>query len=59
MAITLFLGYTEDNIIDCPANINIGVEAIGRDFVVLKWVDTQGFESNYEYGEEGFVNGQL
>ncbi len=55
------LGCTDDDTTnaeqDCPGNVKIGLENATATSVMLKWLETQGFSSNYEYGEKGFVLG--
>jgi len=41
----------------CPRNVDIGLLGIEPTAVEIKWVETQGFASNYEYGEKGFELG--
>lgn len=56
----LFFGCTDetDNASEaCPRNVNLGLEALTPNSATLKWLETQGFASNYEYGEKGFALG--
>ncbi|WP_299798790.1 fibronectin type III domain-containing protein [uncultured Maribacter sp.] len=41
----------------CPRNVDIGLQAVTAESATIKWLETQGFASNYEYGEKGFVLG--
>lgn len=41
----------------CPRNVEIGLETLTANSVTIKWLETQGFASNYEYGEKGFTLG--
>ncbi|MEL7271428.1 MAG: fibronectin type III domain-containing protein [Bacteroidota bacterium] len=48
------MGTSETN---CPRNVNIGLLGIDSNSATIKWVETQGFASNFEYGEKGFQLG--
>jgi len=48
---------TTDPSEECPRNVDIGLEAITANSATIKWLETQGFSSNYEYGEKGFALG--
>ncbi|MDF4201486.1 fibronectin type III domain-containing protein [Maribacter sp. SA7] len=59
---TLFNSCNTDDVIEeteeiCPRNVDIGLEALSPYSATIKWLETQGFASNYEYGEKGFVLG--
>ena len=59
---TLFINCKTDDVIEeteeiCPRNVDIGLEALSPYSATIKWLETQGFASNYEYGEKGFVLG--
>ncbi|HAF77759.1 MAG TPA: hypothetical protein DCG42_10635 [Maribacter sp.] len=59
---TLFNSCKTDDVIEeteeiCPRNVDIGLEALSPYSATIKWLETQGFASNYEYGEKGFVLG--
>ena len=42
---------------ECPRNVDIGLKALSENSATIKWLETQGFASNYEYGEKGFKLG--
>jgi len=42
---------------NCQSNIDIGTVAISESAITLKWIETQGYASNYEYGLSGFSLG--
>ncbi|MGY3795183.1 hypothetical protein [uncultured Aquimarina sp.] len=42
---------------NCLSNIEIATVAISESVITLKWVETQGYASNYEYGLSGFSFG--
>ncbi|MGO4919927.1 fibronectin type III domain-containing protein [Maribacter spongiicola] len=47
----------EDSEEMCPRNVEIGLEALTANGATIKWLETQGFASNFEYGEKGFILG--
>lgn len=58
----LFFGCKTDDVVEdaeevCPRNVDIGLEALSANSATIKWLETQGFASNYEYGEKGFKLG--
>tara|TARA_R110002051_G_scaffold73135_1_gene132661 strand:+ start:31635 stop:32954 length:1320 start_codon:yes stop_codon:yes gene_type:complete len=59
---TLFFSCkTDDTIVEtenvCPRNVDIGLQTLTANSATIKWLETQGFASNYEYGEKGFILG--
>ena len=53
----LFSCTDDDTKVKCSPNVNIGIKASTANSVTLKWIETQGFGSNFEYGDKGFVLG--
>ena len=59
---TLLINCKTDDVIEeaeevCPRNVDIGLEGLSANSATIKWLETQGFASNYEYGEKGFTLG--